>query len=151
MEKNGFEQIEILLVEDNMDEAELAIRELTKHNLANKLLHVHDGEEALEFVFGTGRYEGRDILDPPKLILLDLKMPKVGGIEVLKAIRENERTKSIPIVVLTSSNHEKDITSSYDLGVNSYIIKPIDFQQFSKSIKEIGYYWLVLNKVTNGK
>jgi len=145
---NGLKQIEVLLVEDNMDEAELALRELKRHNLANDLLHVHDGEEALEFIFGTGRYEGRDVLEPPKVILLDLKMPKVGGIEVLQKIREDERTRRIPVVVLTSSSHEKDITDSYDLGVNSYILKPIDFQKFSQSIKDIGHYWLVMNKVS---
>jgi two-component system, response regulator len=144
--KNGYKQIVVLLVEDNDDEAELAIRELKKNNLANDLLRVNDGEEALEFIFGTGRYEGRDVECPPKVILLDLKMPKVDGIEVLRAVRYDERTKKIPVVVLTSSNEEKDIVSAYELGVNSYIVKPIDFQKFSNSIKEIGYYWLVLNK-----
>jgi two-component system, response regulator len=144
--KNGYKQIVVLLVEDNDDEAELAIRELKKNNLANDLLRVNDGEEALEFIFGTGRYEGRDVECPPKVILLDLKMPKVDGIEVLRSVRYDERTKKIPVVVLTSSNEEKDIVSAYELGVNSYIVKPIDFQKFSNSIKEIGYYWLVLNK-----
>lgn len=145
----NFKQVEILLVEDNPDEAELAIRELTKHKLANDLLHVHDGQEALEFIFGTGKYIGRDINDPPKVILLDLKMPKIDGIEVLRQVRADERTCMIPVVVLTSSNQEKDITESYRLGVNSYIVKPISFDNFSKSIKEIGYYWLVLNKVAS--
>lgn len=144
--KNGFKQVVVLLVEDNEDEAELAIRELFKHKLANDLLWVKDGAEALEFIFGTGRYEGRDVESCPKVILLDLKMPKVSGIEVLQRVREDERTKKIPVVVLTSSNEEKDIVSAYELGVNSYIVKPIDFQKFSNSIKEIGYYWLVLNK-----
>ena len=144
--KNGYKQVVVLLVEDNDDEAELAIRELKKHNLANDLLRVKDGEEALEFIFGTGRYQGRDVELPPKVILLDLKMPKVDGIEVLQKVREDERTKKIPVVVLTSSNEEKDMVSAYELGVNSYIVKPIDFQKFSNSIKEIGYYWLVLNK-----
>jgi two-component system response regulator len=144
--KNGFNQVEVLLVEDNDDEAELATRELKRHNLANDLLRVNDGEEALEFIFGTGRYEGRDINFPPKVILLDLKMPKVSGIEVLEKVRKDERTRKIPVVVLTSSNEEKDIVDAYELGVNSYIVKPIDFQKFSNSIKEIGYYWLVLNK-----
>ncbi len=144
--KNGYKQVMVLMVEDNDDEAELAIRELKKHKLANDLLRVKDGEEALEFIFGTGRYEGRDIECPPKVILLDLKMPKVDGIEVLRAVRKDERTKKIPVVVLTSSNEEKDIVSAYELGVNSYIVKPIDFSKFSNSIKEIGYYWMVLNK-----
>jgi len=144
--KNGFNQVEVLLVEDNDDEAELATRELKRHNLANDLLRVNDGEEALEFIFGTGRYEGRDINIPPKVILLDLKMPKVSGIEVLEKVRKDQRTRKIPVVVLTSSNEEKDIVDAYELGVNSYIVKPIDFQKFSNSIKDIGYYWLVLNK-----
>ncbi|MBN2857951.1 MAG: response regulator, partial [Candidatus Delongbacteria bacterium] len=125
--KNGYKQVVVLLVEDNDDEAELAIRELKKHNLANDLLRVKNGVEALEFIFGTGRYEGRDVDQPPKVILLDLKMPKVDGIEVLKKVREDERTRKIPVVVLTSSNEEKDIVSAYELGVNSYIVKPIDF------------------------
>lgn len=144
--KNGYKQVVVLMVEDNDDEAELATRELKKHNLANDLLRVRDGEEALEFIFGTARYEGRDVESTPKVILLDLKMPKIGGIEVLREIRKDERTKKIPVVVLTSSNEEKDIVDAYELGVNSYIVKPIDFQKFSSSIKEIGYYWLVLNK-----
>lgn len=144
--RNGYKQVVVLLVEDNEDEAELAIRELQKHKLANDLLWVKDGEEALEFIFGTGRYEGRDVESAPKVILLDLKMPKVSGIEVLRAVRNDERTKKTPVVVLTSSNEEKDIVDAYELGVNSYIVKPIDFQKFSSSIKEIGYYWLVLNK-----
>lgn len=144
--KNGFKQVVVLLVEDNDDEAELAIRELQKHNLANDLLWVKDGVEALDFIFGTGKYEGRDPDCPPKVILLDLKMPKVSGIEVLRKVREDDRTKRIPVVVLTSSNQEKDIVEAYELGVNSYIVKPIDFQKFSSSIKDIGYYWLVLNK-----
>lgn len=146
MKLKDFEAIELLLVEDNIDDANLAIRELRKHNLANKLLHVKDGEEALEYLFGNGEFEGRDVNDIPKVILLDLKMPKIGGIEVLQKIRADERTRKIPVVVLTSSQEEKDITEAYDLGVNSYIVKPIDFENFSNSIKEIGLYWLVLNK-----
>ncbi|NOR44665.1 MAG: response regulator [Candidatus Delongbacteria bacterium] len=147
MKLKDLEPIELLLVEDNMDEASMAIRELNKHNLANHLLHVKDGEEALEYIFGKGRYEGRNVNDIPNVILLDLKMPKVDGIEVLREIRADERTRKIPVVVLTSSQEEKDITDAYDLGVNSYIVKPIDFENFSNSIKEIGLYWLVLNKV----
>ena len=142
-----FNQVELLLVEDNEDEAYMAIRELKKNNLANNLLHVKDGEEALEYIFGTGKYDGRDIKNVPKLILLDLKMPKVNGIEVLRKIRTNKKTKKIPVVVLTSSQEGKDITEAYDLGVNSYIVKPIDFEKFSNSIREIGMYWLVLNKM----
>ena len=147
MELKKFNQVELLLVEDNEDEAYMAIRELKKNNLANNLLHVKDGEEALEYIFGTGKYDGRNIDNVPKLILLDLKMPKVNGIEVLKKIRRDEKTKKIPVVVLTSSQEGKDITEAYDLGVNSYIVKPIDFEKFSNSIREIGLYWLVLNKM----
>jgi len=143
---NEYNQIEVLLVEDNDDDAELAIRELKKHNLANDLLWVTDGVEALDFIFAQGRYNNRDINIPPKVIMLDLKMPKVSGIEVLRKVREDDRTKKIPVVVLTSSNEEKDIVDAYELGVNSYIVKPLDFSKFSNSIKEIGYYWLVLNK-----
>ena len=147
MELKEFNQVELLLVEDNEDEAYMAIRELKKNNLANNLLHVKDGEEALEYLFGMGKYDGRDINNVPKLILLDLKMPKVDGIEVLRKIRINKKTKKIPVVILTSSQEGKDITEAYDLGVNSYIVKPIDFEKFSNSIREIGMYWLVLNKM----
>ena len=148
MNPQDFEPIELLLVEDSMDDANMAIRELRKHNLANHLLHVKNGEEALEYLFGNGEFEGRNINDIPKVVLLDLKMPKIGGIEVLQKIRADERTKKIPVVVLTSSQEEKDITEAYNLGVNSYIVKPIDFENFSNSIKEIGLYWLVLNKTS---
>ena len=131
--ENKFDHVEVLLVEDNDDEAELAIRELKKNNLANDLLRVSDGEEALEFIFAEGRYSERDIDIPPKVIFLDLKMPKVDGIEVLRNIRKDSRTKRIPVVVLTSSNEEKDIVNAYELGVNSYIVKPIDFTKFTNS------------------
>ena len=147
MNYQDFEPIELLLVEDNIDDANMAIRELRKHNLTNHLLHVNDGEEALQYLFGNSEFEGRDVNNIPKVILLDLKMPKIGGIEVLQKIRADERTRKIPVVVLTSSQEEKDIADAYDLGVNSYIVKPIDFENFSQSIKEIGLYWLVLNKV----
>lgn len=142
-------QLEILLVEDNDDDARLAIRELKKHNLANNLLRVHDGAEALDYLFGTGQYEGRNVQETPKVMLLDLKMPKVDGLEVLREMRKDKRTKQIPVVVLTSSNEERDITESYNLGVNSYIVKPVDFVKFAESIREIGYYWLVLNKLND--
>lgn len=142
----GFKPVDVLLVEDNMDEAKLAIRQLNKHNLANNLLHVTDGEQALEYIFCKGKWEGRNIKNGPKLVLLDLKMPKVGGMEVLKKIREDERTRSIPVVILTSSQEEKDIAAANNLIVNSYIVKPIDFHSFADSIKEIGFYWLLMNK-----
>ena len=120
---------------------------MEKNNLANDLLRVCDGEEALEFIFGTGRFAGRSRDELPKVIFLDLKMPKINGIEVLRKIRQNERTKKIPVVILTSSSEERDIVDAYELGVNSYIVKPIDFEKFCSSIKEIGYYWLVMNKI----
>ena len=138
--------VEILLVEDNDDDANLTIRGLKKQNLANRLHRVEDGEEALDFIFGKGKYDGRLVNNTPKVILLDLKMPKVDGLEVLKAVRSDDRTKHIPVVVLTSSKEEKDITESYNLGVNSYIVKPVDFQKFAESIKDIGFYWLLLNQ-----
>jgi two-component system, response regulator len=132
--------VEILLVEDNPDDAGLTIRALKKHNLANNLLHLHDGEEALNFLFSE-KTNGI-----PKVILLDLKMPKVDGIEVLKKIKSDERKKIIPVVVLTSSKEERDIVESYKLGVNAYIVKPVDFDKFVKAIAEIGFFWLLLNQ-----
>ena len=138
--------VEVLLVEDNDDDAMLAIRGFKKQKLANKLHRVEDGEEALDFIFGKGKYDGRPVNNIPKVILLDLKMPKVDGLEVLKAIRSDDRTKNIPVVVMTSSKEEKDITESYNLGVNSYIVKPVNFQKFAESIKDVGFYWLILNQ-----
>jgi two-component system response regulator len=132
--------VEILLIEDNPDDAGLAIHVLKKHNLANNLLHLHDGEEALEYLFSN------EITQVPKLILLDLKMPKVDGIEVLKKLKADERKKIIPVVVFTSSKEEKDIFESYKLGVNAYIVKPVDFDKFVKAISEIGFFWLMLNQ-----
>jgi CheY-like chemotaxis protein len=138
--------IEILLVEDNKNDAELAIRALRKNNISNKLIHLMDGAEALDFVFGTGSFKGRNIHQKPKVILLDLKMPKVGGIEVLKKIKANDNTKKIPVVVLTSSKEDPDIRTCYDLGANSYIVKPVEFDNFIKAISEVGLYWLLLNQ-----
>ena len=138
--------VDILLVEDNPDDAGLVIRALKKQNLANNLLHLHDGAQALDFIFCKGPYENRKIENKPKLILLDLKMPKVGGIEVLKAIKEDERTTSIPIVIMTSSSEERDVVESYRLGTNSFIVKPVDFDNFSKAVVELGFYWLLLNQ-----
>jgi len=139
--------LDLLLVEDNMNDAELAIRELKKHNLANNMFHVKDGEEALEFIFGTGKYAGiRDTANPPKLILLDIHMPKVDGIEVLQRIKSDERTKIIPVVILTSSKEDPDIKACYKLGANSYIVKPVNFEGFAESIKNLGFYWLLLNQ-----
>jgi two-component system, response regulator len=132
--------VEILLVEDNLDDAGLTIRALKKHNLANNLLHLNDGEEALNYLFSE------KITSIPKVILLDLKMPKVDGIEVLRKLKGDDRRKIIPVVVLTSSKEEKDIVESYKLGVNAYIVKPVDFDKFAKAISEIGFFWLLLNQ-----
>ena len=137
--------VEILLVEDNPRDAELTLRSLNKHNLANHIVHAKDGQEALDWLFGTGAYAGRDPSHHPKVILLDLKLPKVDGLEVLQAIRADERTRRIPVVVLTSSREEQDVVRSYDLGVNSYVVKPVDFEKFSAAVAEAGHYWLLLN------
>jgi two-component system response regulator len=139
-------EIEILLIEDNMNDAELTIRALKKNNLANKLVHLKDGTEAIDFIFAEGNYSGRKVENVPKVILLDLKMPKLNGIEVLKKIKADERTKKIPVVILTSSNEDPDIQECYRLGVNSYVVKPVQFEQFVKSISELGLYWMILNQ-----
>ena len=138
-------EIEILLIEDNPGDAEMTIRALRKHNIANKVTHLKDGAEGLDFIFGTGEYAGRNIDNKPKVILLDLKMPKVDGIEVLRKVKADERTKTIPVVVLTSSQEDPDVRSCYELGVNSYIVKPVGFENFAKAISELGLYWLLLN------
>lgn len=143
---NGFEQVEILLVEDNPTDAELTVRALRKKNLANNLVWVTDGAEALEFIYCKDRYEGRRN-GTPKLILLDLKLPKVGGIEVLRDLKANAKTRAVPVVVLTSSQEERDIVESYQLGVNSYIVKPVDFGKFLDMVSEVGLYWSLMNKV----
>jgi CheY-like chemotaxis protein len=139
-------EIEILLVEDNPNDAELTIRALRKQNLANRLVHLQDGEEALDFLFGTGQFKDRDIDKLPKVILLDIKMPRVDGISVLKAIKADERTRSIPVVIVTSSAMDPDIKRCYALGSNSYIVKPVEFDDFAKTISELGFYWMVVNK-----
>lgn len=138
-------EVEILLVEDNRSDALLTIRALKKHNLANNLLHLHDGAEAVDFLFGKGEYEGRPLRDKPRVILLDLKMPKMNGLDVLRIIKADERTKLIPVVMMTSSNEEKDIIESHKLGVNSYIVKPVGFENFSKTVADLGFYWLMVN------
>ncbi len=138
--------VEILLVEDNKSDAELALMALEDFNLSNHIVWLKNGKEALDFLFGRGEYEGRDTLQVPKIILLDLKMPKVDGIEVLKAVRSDPKTKFIPVTVLTSSKEDKDIVETYQLGVNSYIVKPVDFDQFVKAVKDVGYYWGLLNQ-----
>jgi len=145
-------EVDILLVEDNPDDVELALHALRKENLANSIHVARDGEEALEFLFCQGPYAGRSFEQPPKLVLLDLKLPKVDGLEVLKRLKADERTKTIPIVILTSSKEERDLIKGYGLGANSYIQKPVDFEQFRETIKTVGLYWLVINQipVTNG-
>lgn len=139
-------QLEILLVEDNPQDAELTIRALKKRNLANQLIHVQDGQAALDFIFGTGAYAGRDVHAQPKVVLLDLKLPKIDGIEVLRRIRADERTKMLPVVVLTSSREDRDVIETYRLGTNSYIVKPVEFENFSEAVSNLGLYWLVLNQ-----
>lgn len=139
-------EVEILLVEDNPHEAELTIRSLKKNNLANKLKLIDDGAEALDFIFLKGAYEGTAATFKPKLVLLDLKLPRVDGLEILRQMKADERTKGIPVVMLTSSKEERDIIESYKLGVNSYIVKPVDFESFTKSVAELGMYWLLLNQ-----
>lgn len=139
--------VDLLFVEDNINDAELAIRELKKHHLANNLFHVNNGEEALDFIFATGLFANtRSSDNPPKLILLDIKMPKVNGIEVLQKIKSDERTKTIPVVILTSSKEDPDIKACYKLGANSYIVKPVNFEGFAEAIKNLGFYWLLLNQ-----
>ncbi len=141
-----YEQVEILLVDDNPLDAELAMRGLEGHNLANKLVWVKDGEQALDYVYRRGEFEGRTG-GGPRLILLDLKMPKVDGIEVTRVLKSDEKTRHIPIVIMTSSEEEKDITESYSLGANSYIVKPLDFNALADVASRAGYYWLAINRV----
>jgi two-component system, response regulator len=138
--------VDILLVEDNPNDAELTLMALRENNVANSILHVKDGEEALEYVFCKGRYAERNFKIQPKLILLDLNLPKVNGIEVLKKIRSDDRTRAIPIVVLTSSKEERDIIDAYDLNVNSYIVKPVQFEEFMGVVRDLGMYWMVVNQ-----
>jgi len=139
--------VEVLLVEDNINDAELTIRELRKHHMANNLFHVKDGEEALDFIFGTGKFaDSRDLLCKPKVVLLDIQMPKVNGIEVLQKVKSDARTRATPVVILTSSKEDPDIQKCYDLGANSYIVKPVNFESFAEAIKNLGFYWLLLNQ-----
>lgn len=143
---DAMKEVEILLVEDNPTDAELAMRALKKNNLANKLVWVKDGAEALDFIFSTGAYSDRNKHDGPKVILLDLRLPKVDGMEVLRRIKNDEHARTIPVVVLTSSKEDRDVAESYRLGVNSYISKPVEFDEFAKVVSELGMYWLLVNK-----
>jgi len=136
----------ILLVEDNPDDAELTLRALKKNNILNQVVLAHDGVEAIDYLFGTGTYAGRDTSALPSVVLLDLKLPKIDGLEVLKQIRAHEKTRYLSVVILTSSKEEQDLISGYQLGANSYIRKPVDFNQFMEAVRQLGLYWLVLNE-----
>jgi CheY-like chemotaxis protein len=142
----NYEQVEILLVEDKSTDAELTLRALKRHNLANRVLWVKDGQEALDYVFATGNYADRSPSGDPKLILLDIKLPKISGVDVLRRLKSDERSKSIPVTMLTSSAEERDVVESYQLGVNSYIVKPVDFNKFVETVSEVGMYWMVVNR-----
>jgi two-component system, response regulator len=137
--------VEVLLVEDNPQDAELTIRALKRHHLANQLVHVEDGAEALDFLFARGKYEALKIDSPPKVVLLDLKLPKMNGLEVLRIMKTSERTRSIPVVVVTSSAEDPDVRTAYELGVNSYVIKPVQFEAFVEAMSKLGIYWLMIN------
>ena len=140
------EPVEILLVEDRPEDAELTLRALRKNNFVNRVHWVKDGEQALGFLFATGAYSGRDGAAPPRLVLLDIKMPKVDGIEVLRRLKQHEQTRAIPVVVMTSSNEERDVVETYRLGVNSYIVKPVSFEAFLETVAKIGMYWVLTNR-----
>jgi len=136
----------ILLVEDNPDDEALTLRAIRKNHIANKVIVARDGAEALDYLFGRGAYEGRKVTDLPAVVLLDLKLPKLDGLEVLRRLRQDERTRLVPVVVLTTSNEERDVVESYSLGANSYVRKPVDFEQFSQAVGQLGMYWLLLNQ-----
>lgn len=140
-------EVEILLVEDNPHDAELTLRALRKHNLANRLHHSKDGADALDFLFARGEYATRHVEDSPRVVLLDLKLPKVDGLEVLRQIKTDPRTRPVPVVVLTSSREERDLVQSYELGVNSYLSKPVEFDAFADTVAQLGMYWLLLNRL----
>jgi len=141
-------EVEVLLVEDNPSDAELTVRTLKKKHLANRLHHVKDGAEAIDFLFAQGTYSNRKVQNSPKVVLLDLKLPKVDGIEVLRKIKSDDRTKKIPVVVMTSSREDSDLATCYELGVNGYVVKPVEFEDFARAVSELGFYWLLLNETS---
>lgn len=143
---NDYSAVDILFVEDSQEDIELAMHALRRENLANNIFVVRDGEEALEFLFCTGQFDARKFEHQPRLVLLDLKLPKVNGMEVLKRIKQDPRTRTIPVVVMTSSKEERDLIESYNLGANSYVQKPVDFDQFRLTVKNAGFYWMVINQ-----
>ena len=144
---NHLDAMDILLVEDNPRDAELTLRALKKRNLANRVFVVEDGADALDFIFCRGRYVQREVGHPPKVVLLDLKLPKVNGLEVLRAIRAEEETRRVPVVVVTSSAEDPDIQAAYELGANSYVVKPVEFDAFQEAMSQLGFYWLIVNQV----
>ncbi len=139
------DQTTILLIEDNPDDVELTLHAFQKNNMANEVVVASDGAEGLDYLFGTGKYAGRDADEPPALILLDLQLPKIGGLEVLRKVREDERTKRVPVVIMTTSDEEEDIVNGYNGGANSYLRKPVDFGEFMNAVKQLEMYWMVLN------
>jgi len=146
MTMNELDAVDILLVEDNPQDAELTLRALKKRKLANQLFVVEDGAEALDFMFCRGKYTQREIAHPPKVVLLDIKLPKVNGLEVLRAIKTDKRLRTIPVVMVTSSREDPDIQSAYELGANSYVVKPVDFETFAEAMSNLGLYWLLVNQ-----
>jgi len=145
---NKYEIFDVLLVEDNPQDSELTIRALKKNHLANTVIWLQDGAEALDFIFSKGKYSGRPFGNYPKVILLDLKLPKIDGLEVLEELKNDPKTHDIPVVVITSSAEEPDIKRAYELGVNSYVVKPVDFDNFSRTMSQMGFYWLLINRPT---
>ena len=138
--------VDILLIEDSLDDAEMTVRALRKINLANNIMHVENGQDALDFLFGNGKFKNHKLTSQPKVILLDIKMPKVDGIEVLRRVKSDKTTRMIPVVIMTSSAEEKDLVTSYRLGANSYVVKPVDFENFARTVSELGLYWLLANR-----
>jgi len=144
---NTYQQLEILIVDDNFDDADLVMRALKKHNFVNHIVHLKDGADAIDYIYGLGKYSQRNTESLPQVIFLDMKMPKVGGLEVLAKLKSDPDKRRIPIVILTSTAEDPDIRKAYDLGANSFIVKPIEFENFAKTVSELGYYWLAFNKI----